>query len=123
MLCGIDPFSDDDPMKVYQKILKGKIKFPSKFDSSAKSIIKHLLDVDLTKRYGNLSKGVDDIKNHRFFKGFDWDKLLLMEIQPFYIPKVNSDGDVSNFSKYVEDDFTPVKEFKKENDPFINWFK
>jgi serine/threonine protein kinase len=123
MLCGIDPFSDDDPMKVYQKILKGKIKFPSKFDSSAKSIIKHLLDVDLTKRYGNLSKGVDDIKNHRFFKGFDWDKLLLMEIQPFYIPKVNSDGDVSNFSKYVEDDFTPVKEFKKENDPFIDWFK
>jgi hypothetical protein len=33
MLVGIDPFSDDDPMMVYQKILKGKIKFPSNFDS------------------------------------------------------------------------------------------
>jgi len=33
MIAGIDPFSDEDPMMVYQKILKAKIKFPSKFDS------------------------------------------------------------------------------------------
>ena len=33
MIAGIDPFSDDDPMMVYQKILKGKVKFPSGFDS------------------------------------------------------------------------------------------
>lgn len=32
MNVGIDPFSDEDPMMVYQKILKGKIKFPSFFD-------------------------------------------------------------------------------------------
>ena len=57
MIAGIDPFSDDAPMMVYQKILKGKIKFPSGFDSNAKSLIKHLLEADLTKRYGNL-KGV-----------------------------------------------------------------
>ena len=31
MIAGIDPFSDDDPMMVYQKILKGKIKFPKKY--------------------------------------------------------------------------------------------
>ncbi len=33
MIAGIDPFSDEDPMMVYQKILKGKVKFPSGFDS------------------------------------------------------------------------------------------
>ena len=32
MIVGIDQFSDEDPMMVYQKILKGKIKFPSFFD-------------------------------------------------------------------------------------------
>lgn len=32
MLAGIDPFSDDDPMNIYQKILKGKISFPKDFD-------------------------------------------------------------------------------------------
>ena len=32
MIAGIDPFNDDDPMAIYQKILKGKIKFPRDFD-------------------------------------------------------------------------------------------
>jgi serine/threonine protein kinase len=32
MVAGIDPFNDDDPMAIYQKILKGKIKFPKEFD-------------------------------------------------------------------------------------------
>ena len=82
MIAGIDPFSDDDPMMVYQKILKGKIKFPSGFDSNAKSLVKHLLEGDLTKRYGNLKGGVKDIKGHRFFKNFDFDKLLEMKIPP-----------------------------------------
>jgi len=88
MLAGIDPFSDDDPMMVYQKILKGKLKFPSSFDSNAKSLVKHLLEIDLTKRYGNLKGGVNDIKSHRFFKGYDFDGLLKRTITPPYIPKV-----------------------------------
>jgi serine/threonine protein kinase len=32
MLVGIDPFNDDDPMMIYQKIIKGKIKFPKSID-------------------------------------------------------------------------------------------
>ena len=54
MIAGIDPFNDEDPMLIYQKILKGKIKFPSSFPSNAKSLVKHLLVQDLSKRYGNL---------------------------------------------------------------------
>jgi serine/threonine protein kinase len=33
MNAGIDPFTDEDPMGIYQKILKGKIRFPRNFDS------------------------------------------------------------------------------------------
>lgn len=32
MLVGIDPFNDEDPMVIYQKILAGKIKFPKDFN-------------------------------------------------------------------------------------------
>lgn len=32
MLVGIDPFNDEDPMMVYQKIIKGKVKFPKDID-------------------------------------------------------------------------------------------
>ena len=32
MMAGQAPFTDEDPMQVYQKILKGKVKFPRSFD-------------------------------------------------------------------------------------------
>ena len=60
MHAGIDPFSDDDTMGIYKNILKGKISFPSIFDKEAreaKSLIRHLLVADLSKRYGNLKEG------------------------------------------------------------------
>ena len=42
---------------------------------NAKSIVKHLLVADVTKRYGCLKNGANDIKNHRWFKTLDWFKL------------------------------------------------
>jgi len=56
--------------------LKGKVKFPRTFDKNAKSIVKHLLVADLSKRYGNLKNGAGDIKNHRWFSAIDWNTLL-----------------------------------------------
>jgi serine/threonine protein kinase len=88
MLVGIDPFNDEDPMMVYQKIIKGKIKFPKTIDSDAKSLIKHLLDEDTSKRYGCLKNGTQDIFEHRWFKNFDWNSLLNMTIPAQYIPKI-----------------------------------
>jgi len=44
------------------------------------------LQTDLSKRYGNLKGGVNDIKDHRFFKGFNWETLLAKKIKPPYIP-------------------------------------
>ena len=58
MLAGIDPFSDKDAMSIYHNILRGKIKFPKDFDPDAKSLVKHLLVLDLSKRYGNLKNGI-----------------------------------------------------------------
>jgi serine/threonine protein kinase len=57
MIAGIDPFADNDPLSIYQNILKGKLHFPKSFDSDAKSLVKHLLVNDLSKRYGNLKNG------------------------------------------------------------------
>ena len=71
-MLGIDPFTADDPMQIYQNILSGKIRFSSSFDSDAKSLVRHLVEHDLSKRYGNLKNGVDDVKKHRYFKHIDW---------------------------------------------------
>lgn len=120
MLVGIDPFSDEDPMSVYQNILRGKIKFPSSFDKDAKSLVKHLLVADLGKRYGNLKNGVNDIKEHRWFNGFDWKLCLSKGIKASFIPKIKNPGDTSNYSQYPDSPEEP-KALKPSEDPFINW--
>ncbi len=122
MIAGIDPFNDEDPMLIYQKILKGKIKFPSSFPSNAKSLVKHLLVQDLSKRYGNLKGGVDDIKNHRFFKELNWSSLVKYKIKAPYIPNTSGKGDCNNFAECEEsDDDGEVPSIKPSEDPFIEW--
>lgn len=86
MLAGIDPFNDDDPMAIYQKILKGKIKFPKDFEKDAKSLVKHLLVADVTKRYGCLKNGANDVKNHRWFKAIDWYKISQRKVPAPFLP-------------------------------------
>lgn len=120
MLVGIDPFSDDEPMAVYQNILRGKIKFPTSFPKDAKSLVRHLLVADLTKRYGNLKGGVADIKEHRWFNGSLWKKLLVKGVDASYVPKIKGDGDTSHFSHYGETEPT-VRALKPSEDPFLNW--
>ena len=88
MIVGIDPFSDDEPMAVYQNILKGKVKFPSNFNKDAKSLVKHLLVAELAKRYGNLKRGVKDITGHRWFKSFDWKSLETSKIPSPFLPSI-----------------------------------
>lgn len=53
---------------------------------NAKSLVKHLLVADVTKRYGCLKNGANDIKNHRWFKNLDWYKLSQRKVPAPYIP-------------------------------------
>lgn len=120
MIAGIDPFCDEEPMAIYQNILRGKFKFPPFFNSDAKSLVKHLLVSDLTKRYGNLKNGVDDIKSHRWFKNFNWQHLMLKALKSPWIPRLSDENDTSNFSNYPESPDT-TKPLKPSEDPFLAW--
>lgn len=94
---GIDPFTADDPMQIYQNILSGKIRFSSSFDADAKSMVRHLVEHDLSKRYGNLKNGVEDIKTHRYLKSIDWKLLYQKQIPVNYKPKIKDLNDDSCF--------------------------
>lgn len=48
-------------MGIYRNILKGKVSFTSNFDKDARSLVKHLLVADLSKRYGNLKEGIFNV--------------------------------------------------------------
>jgi serine/threonine protein kinase len=121
MICGVDPFTDDDTMKIYENILQRKIQFTSDFDDSSRSLIKHLLEPELSKRYGNLKNGVKDIKTHPFFKGMNWEKLLKQEVEAPFIPEIKEDNVLKYYttSPEIEDKAEPIS---KDDDPFKDLF-
>eukprot|EP00835_Amoeboradix_gromovi_P006391 NODE_739_length_4684_cov_0.601091.p6 type:complete len:108 gc:universal NODE_739_length_4684_cov_0.601091:2466-2143(-) len=88
---------------MYEKILQGRIKWPSHFDPAAKDLLKRLLTADLSKRFGNLKGGSKDIKGHKWFQGLDFVVLLKGKLPAPYIPPVKGDGDTSQFDTYPEE--------------------
>ncbi|WRT66517.1 uncharacterized protein IL334_003476 [Kwoniella shivajii] len=101
-------------------IIAGKVRYPSYFDPLAKELLKNLLVGDLTKRYGNLRAGSSDIFAHGWFAEVDWDKLYRREIPAPYVPKIEGEGDASQFDRYQEAD---VSAYGKEGTgPYDHFF-
>ncbi|KAK1751825.1 kinase-like domain-containing protein [Echria macrotheca] len=105
MLCGYTPFWDGgSPMKIYENILKGKIKYPAYINPDAQDLLERLITADITKRLGNLYGGSDDVKNHPWFAEVTWDRLLRKDIDAPYTPPVKAGaGDASQFDRYPEE--------------------
>ncbi|KAL7075135.1 hypothetical protein ACQ4LE_005447 [Meloidogyne hapla] len=103
MAAGYPPFFADQPIQIYEKIVSGKVKFPSHFSNELKDLLKNLLQVDLTKRFGNLKNGVADIKNHKWFGSVDWIAIYQRKIEAPFLPKCRGPGDSSNFDDYEEE--------------------
>lgn len=71
-------------------------------DPSAKDLIKRLLTTDKMKRIGNLKNGALDIKQHKWFRGVDWNELY-NQLIPSPIPvKVTFPGDSRYYENYPE---------------------
>ena len=106
MLAGYTPFYDTTPMKTYEKILNGKVNYPSFFNADVVDLLAKLITADLTRRLGNLQSGAEDIKSHAWFSEVVWEKLLARDIVTPYEPPIQSDvGDTSLFDQYQEEQF------------------
>lgn len=116
MSTGRPPFQSDQPVKIYEKILSGKYKMPSHLTEEIKDFMRCLIQADVTKRYGNLKNGVDDIKTHKWFTGLDWMAIYHKKAVAPMIPKVKSPGDTSNFDSYSEESVTTAKEMMYEKE-------
>ena len=126
MLAGEPPFVDDDPMKIYQLIMRGDIVFPASMDRPARSLIKKLLTADLTRRYGCLAGGANDVLQHRFFKYMDWEALSRREmhiVDPACRIKPNVKGadDTSMFDEYPDDNEGVQLPVYDGPDPFVGF--
>lgn len=102
LVAGYSPFSvgDPDQMQMMEKIVAGKFKIPSSFSIDLRNLVQNVIQTDLTKRFGNLKNGADDIKNQAWFKPVNWVALYNQKVEPPYVPKVSGPGDYSQFDNY-----------------------
>lgn len=116
MSTGKPPFQSDQPIKIYEKILAGKYKVPNNLTDEIKDFMRCLIQADVTKRFGNLKNGVDDVKTHKWFASIDWMAIYTKKVTAPMIPKIKSPGDPSNFDNYSEKDISVSKDvlFEKE---------
>ncbi|GAO48730.1 hypothetical protein G7K_2900-t1 [Saitoella complicata NRRL Y-17804] len=122
MLAGYPPFYDQVPMKLYENILEGKVRYPAYFNPSAKDLLSKLLTSDLTKRFGNLRSGSGDVMQHSWFGEVNWERLARREIEAPYVPPVKKEGgDASLFDRYPEEDYS-VEYGQRGADPYGHLF-
>lgn len=85
-LVGQPPFWDQNPMKIYEQIVEGRVRFPSAMSPTARDLISGLCTVDTSKRLGNVAGGAQRVKQHEWFKNIDWQKLYNREVQGPIVP-------------------------------------
>ena len=104
MLCGCLPFAIKRGLKLSMKIYEKKIVFPKNIDKNAKDLIEKLLVVNPKNRIGYGPNGSEDIKNHPFFNGVDWDLAFEKKLTPPFVPKLKSDVDLRYFDNMFTDE-------------------
>ena len=124
MLAGYPPFNDKSPFGIYEKILKNPLQFPQSINSKAKSIIKKLLNRDLTKRLGCTNGRISSVKNHKWFTSsiFQWEKILNLEEDVPYIPILLGVDDTTHFDDYSDSDSEDMDPLSEEDQAlFVPW--
>lgn len=105
MLAGKSPFVTQDTSEeaLFQTILEKTIRIPRSLSVRAQNILKAFLKKDPIERLGcDPDKGFNEIKQHEFFRGIDWEQLERRQVKPPYTPPTESDRDLAHF----DPDFT-----------------
>jgi len=80
MISGTPPFYANEINVLFKKIKNCQVVLHHYFSEDLKDLMKKLLEKDPDKRFGVFDK--NEIKQHPFFKGIDWEKLEKKEINP-----------------------------------------
>jgi len=112
LITGRPPFRGKDHMQTYNLILKGieAVHFPKYVTKGAQNLVRRLCRHVATERIGYQRAGVQDIKNHKWFQGLNWEALRLQRIRAPIIPPIKGPTDLSNFDNFPMDKSVPPDE-------------
>lgn len=119
-LTGLPPFYSNQLKVMYERILTAKLSFNKDcgISPAGQQFIAGLLERDPSKRLGCGPNGLDDIKNHPWFKGMSWEDVYNHKVSPLYRPQSTQSGKPLN----VDEQFrrapvvdTPVEQGQLNN--------
>lgn len=105
LMSGHPPFESAYPMQIYSKVMKGiaKVPFPPKCQGPVGDLIKAFLKKEPSERLPMRPGGTKNVKDHKWYGGFDWDQMMAVALEAPYKPVVKSKKDIANFSARKED--------------------
>lgn len=81
MLVGDSPFQGDDEDELFEQILKMKVVYPKRLDTTSCALLDGFLTREPEGRLGCGRDGRSNIMSHAFFAGIDWTKLEKREVR------------------------------------------
>jgi len=105
MVVGHAPFQDDPSVKMYEKILTYDVEFSTdpKLTPRVEHLIQGLLEKNAFQRLGAGTNGTQQILNHPWFQGLNWDEMRDQKIAPPYVPNIADQEDLSHYDVYPEE--------------------
>lgn len=102
-MAGIPPFYTNNRQELFERIKFAGPKYPSYLSNNAKHLLENLLKKDPAKRLG--SKSADDVKNHPWFNGVNWEYLYYKKYDAPFVPIIKNELDLQNF----DPEFTEIE--------------
>ena len=81
MIVGFPPYFSTNREQMFNNIQRGKLKIPTALSGDARGLLKELLNRDPLKRLGS-RRDAEEVKEHPFFYGINWDSVLRKELRP-----------------------------------------
>ncbi|XP_025789340.1 beta-adrenergic receptor kinase 2 [Puma concolor] len=100
-----------DKHEIDRMTLTVNVELPEAFSPELRALLEGLLQRDASKRLGCRGGGAQEVKEHGFFKGIDWQHVYLQKYPPPLIPprgEVNA-ADAFDIGSFDEDDTKGIK--------------
>ncbi|XP_032683986.1 G protein-coupled receptor kinase 1 isoform X3 [Odontomachus brunneus] len=126
LLKGHSPFRQHktkDKHEIDRMTLTMNVELPETFSRELRSLLEGLLQRDINNRLGCRGNGADELKEHPFFSGIDWQQVYLQKYTPPLIPprgEVNA-ADAFDIGSFDEEDTKGIKLTDADQDLYKNF--
>lgn len=126
LLKGHSPFRQHktkDKHEIDRMTLTMNVELPDSFSTELRELLEGLLHRDVDQRLGCRGRGADEVKEHPFFVGVDWQQVYMQKNPPPLIPprgEVNA-ADAFDIGSFDEEDTKGYKLTEKDQELYQNF--